>query len=196
MGLLEKLKEFVSDNKLYKVLGWAVLVAAILFLIGFFPAVRSILEPMYTTLRMIFAWIVVLGIATTSSLWVVDKCEALLQAKKHKKEEAEAQEVKARAIAEAEAEREREAMREREHIAGLISGMSEAEREIFSLVEAGKGCGVWVARDDARVQTLMYKGLLERIGEVEMFHDWEGSEDGRAWCMLVEIPPRIKAAIA
>ena len=195
VGILEKLKEFVSGNKLYKVLSLLVLVSAILFLIGFFPAVRSILDPMYTTLRMIFAWIVVLGIATTSSLWVVDKCETLLQAKKRRREESEAQEVEAHAIAEAKLEHERKAMRERERIADLISGMSEAERKIFSLVEAGNGCGVWVALEDSRVQTLIHRGLLGRIGLLATWQYWEESEDGRALCILVEIPSKIRAAM-
>ena len=123
VGILETLKEFVSDNKLYKVLGWTALVAAMLLLIGLFPAVRAILDPIYTTLRMIFVWTLVLGVTTTSLWFIVDKCEGWLQSKKRRREEAEA-----RAIAEAEAEHERE-------VVALINEMSDAERKIFSLME-------------------------------------------------------------
>ena len=206
LGLLDKLREFVSVNKLYKVLILSVMVALILLFLGQIRFVRDILEPMYTTIRMLLSWVVVLGVATTSSLWIVDKGEELIQARKRKREESElraaeerrieeAREEETRAFVEAETERERQARQERAKIAAQIVGMSDAEREIFSMVLSGSGCGVWVAQDDARVQTLIHRGLLERIGEVETWQDWEAGYDGRAWCILAEIPVRVKAAM-
>lgn len=201
---LEKLREFVSGKQLYKVLILSAIVASVLLLMGQIKFTRDILEPMYTTIRMLLSWVLVLSVVTTSSLWIVDKGEELIQARKRKREEAEkrateergieeARAEEARAIAEAEAERERQAQQECERIAAQIISMSDVEREIFSEVKSSGGCGVWVARDDAVVQTLLHRGLLERIGEVETWQDWEGGYDGRAWCILVEIPARVKA---
>lgn len=191
---MEKLREFVSGNNLYKVLILLVMVASILLLVGQISAVRAILDPMYTTIRMMLSWVVVLGVVTTSSLWIVDKGEDILQKRKHMREEAELRASEERAIAEAEAERERQAKRERERVTALIEGMSDAEREIFRLVLSGAGCGVWLSKEDATVQTLMSKGLIERIGEVETWQDWEGGYEGRAWCLLAVIPAGVKAA--
>ena len=189
LGLLDKLRELVSLSKLYKVLILSIQVSSVLLLLGQIEPVRDILDPMYTTIRMILAWVLVLSIVTTSSLWIVDKGEELMQLRKRKREEA-------RAKADADAKRERQAERERMRIAAMIEGMSDAERGIFSKVKSCGGCGVWVAREDAGVQTLICRGLLERVGDVETWQDWEGGYDGRAWCILVEIPAGVKAVMA
>ena len=84
---------------------------------------------------------------------------------------------------------------EREAIENKLEQISECERRVLEKVKSGAGCGVWLARDDAVVQTLIHKGLLERIGEVETWQDWEAGYDGRALCILTEIPARVKSLI-
>lgn len=91
------------------------------------------------------------------------------------------------------AKKERET--EREYIREKLSSLSTAERKILSLVESGEGCGVWVSLEDSAVQTLIHKGLLKQVGRIASWQDWETSIDGRAWCILAEIPSGVKSVV-
>ena len=173
-----------------------ILVSSVLLLLGQIEPVRDILDPMYTTIRMILAWVFVLSVVTTSSLWILDKSEELMHARKRKREDAENRAMEERQVEEAVAEGKRQALQERERISAQIRGMSDTEREIFNLVKSGGGCGVWVCKDDAGVQTLIHRGLIEQIWTVETWQDWEGGYDERAWCILVELPAIVKSVVA
>ena len=91
------------------------------------------------------------------------------------------------------AKKERET--EREHIREKLGSLSTAERKILGIVESGKGCGVWLAQEDAAVLTLLHKGLLKRVGNAERWQDWESGYNGRAWCILAELPSDVREEI-
>ena len=42
----------------------------------------------------------------------------------------------------------------------------------LSINKNGNACGIWVREFDATVLTLLYKGLLQRIGDTNCFADW------------------------
>ncbi|MBR1437881.1 MAG: hypothetical protein IJ587_05025 [Synergistaceae bacterium] len=70
-----------------------------------------------------------------------------------------------------------------------IKELSPIERKVLVYVQSGNNCGVWVAQKDAAVQTLIHKGLLEQLGEVRQFDDWNGE---RVFCILVVLSPYLK----
>ena len=72
----------------------------------------------------------------------------------------------------------------------LINGLSNGEKEILKLVLSGSNSGMWVAKDNSSVLTLLYKGILEKISNEEIWADWhiESDEwDNRKICILVVI---------
>lgn len=178
-GILQEfecIKEIVqmSDELLsWKVLLPSVFTTSALLLLLQLPSMSIILSAMKETIT-----------GTLGFLWVTSM--ALLLYK-----------VLNTVIAKLMGKRERTAQErtEREAIENKLEQISECERRILEKVKSGAGCGVWLARDDAVVQTLIHKGFLERIGEVETWQDWEAGYDGRALCILMEIPVRVKSLI-
>ena len=57
-----------------------------------------------------------------------------------------------------------------------VNKLSAPEQQVMKLVSGGNGCGVWVAKNDSAVLTLLYKGMLRQISNEERFHEWEFSE--------------------
>ena len=185
LELIQKVREISGGKFLLRV---CVNIAVISFLVlllvqnSFLSAMLKDMSETIKALSFLALLLCVVSIPTiTLTSWIFRKYDELLDIKQ--------QELDAK-------KQEIEAIRERERIKGEINGMSEAERKIFNLVEAGKGCGVWVACKNAAVQTLLCRGLIERLGDIETWQDWESGFNGSERCMLVKIPERIEVAMA
>lgn len=165
--------EYLKDKPVLKITVNIFAVSSAVFAFCSVPMVSSILGSMNETIRgLAFIVLMISGVSVCSMLtvnWIYSVAE------------------------ERKAKKERES--EREHIREKLCSLSPAERKILSLVESGKGCAVWVSENDAAVQTLIYKGLLKQIGESGTWEDWESGYNGRAWCILAEIPSDVREEI-
>ena len=165
--------EYLKDKPVLKVTVNIFAVSSAVFAFCSVPMVSSILGSMNETIRgLAFLALMISGVSVCSML-TVNWIYSIADERKAKKE--------------------RET--EREHIREKLGSLSTAERKILRLVESEQGCGVWVPLEDAAVQTLIHKGLLKQVGRIASWQDWETSIDGRAWCILTELPLAVKSVL-
>jgi|GEM_PF-6739657 len=165
--------EYLKDKPVLKVTVNIFAVSSAVFAFCSVPLVSSILGSMNETIRGIaFLALMISGVSVCSML-TVNWIYSIADERKAKKE--------------------RET--EREHIREKLGSLSTAERKILGIMESGEGCGVWVPLEDAAVQTLIHKGLLKAVCNIGTWQDWEGSIDGRALCILAEIPSAVKSVL-
>ena len=176
MQEFEWIKEIMQMSD--KILSWKVLLPSVfstsaLLLLLQLPFIRIILSPMNEHITGTIAWIWV----TSMALLLYKVLYSAIDKLKHKRECKVREET------------------ERDAIVNKLKQLSERERLILEHVKSGENCGVWLAVDDAVVQTLIHKGLLEQIGTVKTWQDWEDGYDGRALCILTQIPERVKSLL-
>ena len=158
-----------------KYLSWRVLIpcffvsTALLLSFQIF-AVRIILNPMYTTIRIITAMTCLLSFFGLLYKGLFELCTHFYIRAKER----------------------HNTLKQQEKVREQIRSLSQQERIVFEYVQNGNDCGVWVSETDAAVQTLLYKGLLERIGDKSCFADWPSNTDERAVCILTVIPEQVK----
>ena len=175
---MEKISKFLEImQSIDKYLAWKVLIpcffisTAVTLSFRFFT-VRIILEPMYTTIRIIATLT-----CLVSFFGLIYKVLSELCISYYTKLKAQHDTSKKQA-----------------QIREQIRHLSTPEQKVFDYVY-NSSCGVWVGETDAAVQTLIYKGLLERIGDKNCFADWPPDTDERALCVLTVIPSEIRNAL-
>ena len=184
LELAREVWQSLQDKPARKIAANVLIVSSALCLLCRIPALSSILGSMNETIRGWAFLALIVSVLWISSSFLVDWIYDVVDRRKaEKKQEWER------------SQREADAEKERARLRAEIRSMSESERRILSLVESGKGCAVWVSIDDAAVQTLLHKGLLKRVGNAKRWQDWENGEDGRAWCILSEIPAEVKECL-
>lgn len=176
--------EYLKDKPVLKITVNIFVVSFGLFMLCSLPILSSILGNMNETIRTISFLVVMISGLSVMSMWLVGRIFLEAERKKVEKE----LELRKK-------EEERKSESERERLIAELGALSRSERNILKLVQSGEGCAVWVSENDAGVQTLLHKGLLKQVGEVGSWQDWETGYDGRAWCILTELPLAVKSVL-
>ena len=125
----------------------------------------NILKPMYTTIRAFLILICLLSFAG-----ILYKSLAYCFACVHRKSERE---------------------KKQSHYMQQFKYLSEAEDKIMQLALKNPYAGTLLPKYNAAVNTLLYKGLLKRISDIEVFEDWDNSGE-RELCILCIIPEELQ----
>ena len=176
--------EYLKDKPVLKVTVNIFAVSSAVFAFCSVPMVSSILGSMNETIRgLAFIALMLSGLSLCSTYlveWIYEIADRRRAEKIRERERLQ---------------RESDAEKEREKLIAEIKSLSGMESRILELVQTGQGCGVWVPLEDAAVQTLIHKGLLKPVCNIGTWQDCEGSIDGRALCILVEIPSAVKSVL-
>lgn len=169
MHTLDYVKELLQLSD--KLLSWnvvmpSVFVTSVLLLLLRVPIITDILSPMDNMILGTISWCWVISIAILLYRLSYAGVSAIKNRIDSKRQQIETR-------------TKTESMRE----------LSQPERKILEYVQSGINCAVWVYPKDAAVQTLIHKGVLERIGDITEFCDWDNE---RVLCILVMLSPAIR----
>ena len=169
---VEKIDKFFT----WKFLRRYFFMSSIILLTIQIPLICNILEPMYTTIRISLALIWLLSFAGIV-------CKSLDCIFMYVKNKIIQKKLEYQTIGEHE-------KKQNQYIQQL-KNLSEVEKKIMDLVLKNPYSGTCVPKNNATVHTLLYKGLLKRISDLEVFEDWNNSGE-REVCILVIIPEELQ----
>ena len=173
---LAQLAENIEKFLTWKFLTLCFFVSLIVLLAIQIPLVCNILETMYTTIRI---FLVVICLFSFAGILYKSLACCFIYVQKNFEQ----------------LNLERKTALEREkrqsHYIQQLKQLSEAENKFMQLALKNSYSGICLPKNNAAVHTLLYKGLLKRISDLEVFEDWDNSGE-REVCILVIIPEELQ----